>query len=61
MVKDIDNEEEIDPKILKQCKIQLSEKQSDLKDCDREILDAMAEEADDNALDKEMEDASDYR
>eukprot|EP00794_Sanderia_malayensis_P001256 gene1256-biopygen483 len=56
-----DNEEGIDPKVLKQYKMQLSEKKIDLKDCDREILDSMAEEADDDALDQEMEDASDYR
>eukprot|EP00794_Sanderia_malayensis_P012188 gene12188-biopygen9724 len=56
-----DNEEGIDPKVLKQYKMQLSEKKIDLKDCDREILDLMAEEADNDALDQEMEDTSDYR
>eukprot|EP00794_Sanderia_malayensis_P011699 gene11699-biopygen9375 len=51
----------LDPKVLKQYKMQLSEKKIDLKDCDRKILDSMAEEADDDALDQEMEDVSDYR
>eukprot|EP00794_Sanderia_malayensis_P011623 gene11623-biopygen9292 len=56
-----DNEEWIDPKVSKQYKMQLSEKKIDLKNCDRGILDSMPEEANDDALDQEIEDASDYR
>ena len=53
--------EEIDTIMLKHYMNETKEKRSDLKEFDNEILEILYEKAEDDVIDKEMDEASDYK
>ena len=53
-------EEKVDPKELKRYAVQLKEKQRELKELDEKVLNYLLKKEDEDACDKEVEDASEY-